>query len=181
MILEEANAIGTTYLRTAVLPPVQRKNLEDLLRHYVDNRIDLYEAGENRAALDDLNAKGAGLQTQMWREATAAAAEAPNPISAIFLASLNQTIDFDAARRNAMRDNVPGAVWLLVFIVGACGCYITAYGAGASGKRNHFANILLPLLLAVVTTLVADLDRPRGGLIQIKLDPMRELKASMTP
>jgi len=73
---------------------------------------------------------------------------------------------------------VPGAVWLLVLGVAACACCASGYGAGASGTRGSFSNIALPLLIAVVITLIADLDRPRGGLILISQQPMLDLKDS---
>ncbi len=75
--------------------------------------------------------------------------------------------------------HVPGAVWILVLMVAGCGCCISGYHAGATGVRTAFNNVVLPLLIAVVITLIADLDRPRRGLIGISQQPLVDLKQSI--
>ena len=179
LVLQEANAIGTTYLRAALLPPAHRGAVEDLLRRYVGVRIDFYGSGTDASKRDEAERTTARLQRELWAHAVAAAQEAPTPITATFINALNDTIDLDAARLNALRTRVPGAVWLLVLVVAAAGCYASGYGAGATGARSAFANLLLPVLVTVVVTLISDLDRPRQGLISISQQPLRDLQSSL--
>jgi len=80
---------------------------------------------------------------------------------------------------NALQTHVPGAVWLLLLSVAACGCCASGYGAGATGAHGAFTNRVLPLLIAVAITIIADLDRPRGGMIGIDQQPMLDLKRSL--
>ncbi|EEF57556.1 DUF4239 domain-containing protein [Pedosphaera parvula] len=181
LVLQEANSIGTTYLRAAVLPDAHKTGVEDLLRRYVDVRLDFFRAGEDQGKLAAAERATAQIQRELWAHAVSAGKEAPTPITAIFFNALNDTIDLDATRMNARRTRVPGAVWLLVLAVAACGCCASGYGAGASGERGAFANVVLPLLIAVVITLIADLDRPRGGMIVISQQPMLDLKQSLQP
>ncbi len=63
----------------------------------------------------------------------------------------------------------------------ACGCCVGGYGAGATGARSAFTVTVLPLLIAVAITLIADLDRPRGGLIGISQQPLLDFKQSLQP
>jgi len=179
LVVQEANAIGTTYLRAALLPDSQRKQVEDSLRRYVEVRIAFYEAGEDDQRLAVAEQESAVLQKEVWNTAVAAGKEAPSPLTATFITSLNETIDLDATRVNALRSQVPGAVWLLVMAVATCGCCASGYAAGSSGVRNGFANLVLPILVAIVITLIADLDRPRGGLIGIKQQPLLDLRETI--
>ena len=181
LVLDEANAIGTTYLRAALLAPPHQDAIEKLLRRYVEVRLDFYAAGDDKARQSAAEMEAAKLQRELWDRAVVAGKETPSPLTASFITSLNDTIDLDAKRLNALRAHVPGAVWLLVMAVAACGCYASGYGAGSSGARGSFSNYVLPLLIAVAITLIADLDRPRGGLIGISQQPMLDLKQSLQP
>jgi hypothetical protein len=181
LVLHEANAIGTTYLRASLLGDDQQGEVERLLRDYVAARLDFYNAGADQgkqAAAEDTTAK---IQRELWSHAVAAATEAPTPVTATFITSLNETIDLDASRLFALRTHVPSAVWLLLFIVAAFGCYTCGYAAGASGARSQFPSLVVPLLIAVVIALIADLDRPRGGLIGISQQPLVNLQETLTP
>ena len=181
LVLSEANSIGTTYLRAALLPETHQSHVENLLRQYVDVRLEFYDAGADKAKQAAAELAAVSLQHELWSHAVAAGKEAPSPLVTSFISALNETIDLDATRLNALRTHVPGAVWLLVLAVAASGCCASGYSAGATGARSAFTNIALPLLIAVAITLIADLDRPRGGLIGINQQPMLDLKQSLLP
>ncbi len=179
LVLQEANAIGTTYLRASFLPETNMKAVQDLLRHYVDARLNFYGAGSDSGKIAAAEDEAARLQRELWAQTVAAAKEAPSPMTATFINALNETIDLDATRLNALRSRVPGAVWLLLVIVAGAGCFASGYGAGASGERTGFSAVLVPLLIAVVITIIADFDRPRQGLIGISQQPLLDLKESL--
>ena len=179
LVLQEANAIGTTYLRAAFLPETRETSVENLLRRYVDARLAFHAAGEDEAKISAAEQQAAGIQRELWAHATAAAKENPTPITATFVSALNETIDLDATRLNALHSRVPDAVRLLVLVVAICGCVVSGSAAGASGKRNGFTDFLLPMLIAVVITLISDIDRPSSGLIRINQQPLLNLKQSL--
>ena len=180
LVLQEANSIGTTYLRASLLPEVQKRAVEKLLARYVDVRLDFFKAGNDAAKILAAENEVASLQRSLWANAVAASKEAPNPITVSFITSLNETIDLDASRMNAHRSRVPAAVWLLVLVVAGAGCFASGYSAGACGVRTGFSNVMLPLLIAVVITIISDFDRPRQGLISVSQQPLVDLKASLT-
>jgi len=181
LVVQEANAIGTTYLRASLLPEPHKQEVENLLRRYVDLRLDFYNAGEDKVKLAAAEQAATQIHRKLWTQAVAAGQSIPSPIVATFITSLNETIDLDATRQNALHARVPVAVWLLVLAVAICGCFVTGLGAGASNERSAFANGLLPLLITVAVMLIADLDRPRGGLIRIDQGPLLNLKQSLQP
>ena len=179
LVLREANAIGTTYLRASLLPEAQAKAIEDLLRRYIDARLSFFSAGNDSTKLAVAEDETTKLQRELWAQTVAAGKEAPTPITATFINTLNETIDLDATRLHALRSRVPGAVWLLLLIVAGAGCYASGYGAGASGERTGFSAAMLPLLIAVVITIIADFDRPNHGLINVSQQPLLDLKQSL--
>lgn len=181
LVIQEANAIGTTYLRASLLPEAHKHDVEDLLRRYVDVRLDFYYAGEDKAKINVAEQAAALIHRELWAHAVAAGQATPTPIIASFVSTLNETIDLDATQLYALRARVPAAVWLLVLVVAFCGCFVTGLGSGASSERSAFANVLLPLLITVAIMLIADLDRPRGGLIRIDQQPLINLKQSLQP
>jgi hypothetical protein len=179
LVLKEANAIGTTYLRASFLLEPHAKAVEELLRRYTDARLNFYSAGNDSTKIAAAEEEAAKLQRELWTETVAAGKEAPTPITATFINALNETIDLDATRLHALRSRVPVAVWLLLLIVAGAGCFASGYGAGATGERTGFSDAMLPLLIAVVITLIADFDRPRHGLIGISQQPLLDLKQSL--
>ncbi|MGE5209327.1 MAG: hypothetical protein ACM3KL_08360 [Alphaproteobacteria bacterium] len=179
LVLEEANAIGTTYLRASFLPEARKNAVQDLLRRYIDVRIPLYDRETSPAKLKALEEQSGKLQRELWEHLVVAARESPSPVTATFITSLNETIDLDASRLHALRSHVPGPAWLLVLFVSGVGCYVTGYAAGTAKARSGFATVLLPLLVAIVVTLISDLDAPRQGLIGITKQPLLDLKQSL--
>lgn len=179
LILQEANSIGTTFLRASLLPETYRSSVQDLLRRYVDVRLEFFKVGADVAKQNDAELHAAEIQRELWAHTVQAARESPTPIVATFINSLNETIDLDATRLNALRTRVPAPVWLLVLGVAIGGCCATGYAAGSSGARSSFSDVVLPLLIAVVITLIADIGRPRSGLIRINQQPMLDLKTNL--
>jgi len=179
LVLQEANSIGTTFLRASLLPAEHKIQVENLLRRYVDTRLDFFAAGRDDSHVLKAESESARLQRELWSHAVVATREVPTAITATFITSLNETIDLDESRLTAFRSRVPAAVWPLLLVVAGVGCYATGYGAGASGARTVFSNLMLPLLLAFVVTIIADFDHPRHGLISISQQPMLDLKSNL--
>lgn len=180
LVVREATAINGAYLRAAFLAPERQRKVEDLLRGYVDVRLDFLSAADS-AAIADVEQRSAKVQGELWNHAVALSHEPPNAYAPLFVNALSEMINVDAAQLAAFRSHIPGAVWLLLLSVALCGCYISGYAAGTTGIRTSLPNFVLPLLLGIVITLVAALHRPRGGLIQISPQPLLELKTAIQP
>jgi hypothetical protein len=114
-----------------------------------------------------------------WDHAVAAARESPTPIVATFVNTLNDTIDVEAERLAAGRNRVPGTVWLLLLTVASLGCITGSYAAGAEGERSAFSSLVLPLLVAVVITLIFDIADPSRGFIRITQQPLIDLQQAI--
>jgi hypothetical protein len=181
LVVLEANNVGTTYLRASLLPDAHQEPVKDLLRRYVDVRLKYQALADDPAKLAEGLRLSADIQAELWKHATEAAGEAPNPITATFINTLNDTIDSDSQRRAAGRAVIPGGVWLLLIMVAAFSCITTGYGVGAEGARATLGSVFLPLLITVVIVLVFDLSHPREGLIGISQQPLIDLQQSIRP
>jgi hypothetical protein len=179
LVLQEANAVHTTYLRASLLPEAHQAPVKDLLRRYVDGRVKYQPLADDPAKLAEGRRLSGDIQTELWKHASEAAKEAPNDITVSFIDSLNETIDTDADRIAAGRAHIPSGVWLLLLVVAASGSFISGYGAGADGVRTILVNVFLPLLITVVIVLIFDLSHPRQGLIGISQQPLIDLQKSI--
>ena len=181
LVLQEANAVGTTWLRAGLLPEAHRAPVKELLRRYVEVRLKYEALSRDRAKLAEGLRLSAELQNEVWRHAEAAATESPSPVTVAFITSLNEVIDTDAERVAAGRNQIPTGVWVLVVLVAGFGCFTGSYGSGAQGVRSVFTNLFLPTLIAIVIVLIFDLTHSRQGVIRISQQPLIDLLNSIQP
>ena len=173
-VLEEANAIGTTYLRTQMVDAPYRAQISQLLSDYADNRIALSaeKAGPRAEALMSRNDR---LVTQIW---TATVAAWPTmkglDFSSAYLDSMNQMIDMDATRRAARRAHVPAEVFLLLFVYQFVAAGVLGYVL--VGTRGRQSGAFLFVLFGLSLLLVIDLDRPVDGGVTVSQQPMLDVR-----
>jgi hypothetical protein len=140
LVVDGANAIGTTWLRAGLLPAPMDAAARPLLERYVTARLAFFQASNDPAAIAKAEALAAHLQTNLWTIATKAAAAAPNTITASFIRALNGMIDLEAERDAARRDRLPLAKSGGLFLVTLVASFFT--GAALRGQRW----LVLPVL-----------------------------------
>ena len=186
LVIEEANAIGTTYLRAQWLPEPQRTEISKLLREYVDLRLPFdvqtlnYEAFiQKNVALSDK------LQAQLWLHAVEIAKNSPSPIAVLFIGTLNETIDLQTKRLAAFNNHVPGLILLLLYLFAAFSILVTAYVSAFRSHHGLFAVFTMVGLLTFFLFVSVDLDRPRQGLITVSQESLigvqKKLHADLAP
>ena len=180
LVLEEANAIGTTALRAAHLPPPHDEQARLLLHQYVSARLEFYASGLDVERLARAQDSAAELQKKLWALTVTLAQEQPRSVPVgLFIETLNDLID-DSEKRTAALDNrVPGAVIVLLFAVAGVAMSLIAYHCGLAGHRRLGLNALFALLIAVVITIILDIDRPRSGLVHVSQGSMERLRDSL--
>jgi hypothetical protein len=176
-ILDEANAIGTTWLRARLLPEPQRSEVNRLLQEYVDVRIHGTEEGKTEQALQ----RSEELHSLLWAQAAAAAEQDTGSIvTGIFIQSLNETIDLHATRvLVGIRSRIPLVIWIGLFGLAMLGMAAVGYQAALSASLRSPAMIGLVLSFAVVLHLIADLDRGQEGLLRVSQQALIDLQRSM--
>lgn len=168
-VVNEANAIGTNYLRVDILPPEVRANTRDLMREYIDTRINAAAVSLDRT--DDrqrLQATTQRLQGQLWDLAVQAAEVTDRPATVnLYLQSLNEMIDSNASRDAALDRHVPELVLFLLYATFILTGSMLGYAAGVSSSRVSKGSYILVTLIVVLVFIIIDLDRPRRGLIEV--------------
>jgi hypothetical protein len=176
LVVEEANAIGTIWLRSSMIPEPYRDAVPKLLRAYVDARLDFYSAGLDQKRLLAAVDRTAQLQRSLWSEALGAARDQPTPITALFVQALNEVIDLDTSRVEALENRIPLTVWMLLIAVSILASLVTG---NVYPHRASPMVLLVPIVLAGVMALIADLDSSRGGLILVSQQSMVRLQNAM--
>ena len=169
-ILDEANAIGTTYLRAGLLPEPTRTELRRSLREYVEARLQATQQGK----LDQAMSRSVELHEQMWSQATDVAQRDPHSIiTGLCIQSLNELIDLHATRVMAgLRSRIPGVIWGALFFVSTITMATMGYHEGLAGNRRSLASLALVVTFSAVLMLTVDLDRPQEGFIQVSQQSM---------
>ena len=177
--VDDANAIGTTYLRAQTLAePVRTRSLE-LLRQYTDEAIRISHEVPGGAEMRRTSAAQAVLQRRLWSLAGQALDNAPVASAPrLYVDSLNTMIDQQTVRISALNNRVPGTVLLLEVVaaavaLGLLALYLSLLGRGP--VTVLFAAALVTMLLFVTF----DLDRPTRGLVTVPDTPLASLKESM--
>ncbi|GGD01475.1 bestrophin-like domain [Undibacterium terreum] len=179
VILKEANAIGTVYLRTELLADNARGQTKKLLRQYVDARLEGYRAGIDGAKAKLAASQTEALQQQIWHIASTEMQQEKSISNSLFVTALNDMIDISSEQIEAGENHVPELViWLLLISALLTGA-MSGYACGAIGHRNLFATCSFALLVALVIFSILDLDRPQRGLIQVNKHPLQSLQQSL--
>jgi hypothetical protein len=170
-VLNEANAIGTTYLRTDMLPEPLGEEARSLLREYTAIRA----GGVAFILSQDGMTRSAAVQEELWAIAVDAGNRSSSFTTGLFIQSLNEMIDLDAIRITAHRNRIPDGIWLMfglvtVFSMGAMG-----FQFGLTGARSWAVIIMLVVVFTTVITMIADLDRSQGGLLRVSQQPLLDL------
>jgi len=180
VLLDEANAIGTTFLRAQLLPEPQRQGIAEQLRRYVQVRLMLYEAGTDAKKLEAAVDATTRLQQQLWSTAAALGEKEPRAVTiGLFLQSLNEVIDLHAKRLTALENHVPEIILILLYFVALVATGLIGYGCGLGEVRNFLVTVAASILIAAVIIVIIDLDRPRRGLIRVSQQRMVELRDTL--
>jgi hypothetical protein len=179
LVVEEANAIDAAHLRADLLPEPARGAFKALLRRYVDVRVAFYNAGGSTSKQKTTEAEGERIHAQLWPLAIAEARREPTPTIALLIQVLNKLIDLHESRVAALGNHVPAIVFWMVILVAVLSAAITGYSAGFSSRHYRLPAALTLVLIAAVTLVIIDLDRPRRGLIHSGQVAMIELQQRM--
>ena len=175
LVLDEANAIGTAYLRATAVPGGEE--VGELLRRYVDVRL---EGAASRNPEDFRRAVGESerLHDAMWSRVAALARANPDPLRTLLLVAVNEVIDLHEKRLTAMRNHVPTIILVLLLVVSVLTMASLGHAAGASGGRGGMLSTALTfaMLVTVVIMVVVDLDRPERGLIRVSQQSLQTLR-----
>ena len=174
---EEANAIGTEYLRADLLPQAERAKVRELLLSYVEQRI-LFYTTRDEQQLDEINARTAKLQGALWSAVQAPATTQPTPVMALVVAGMNDVLNSQGYTQAAWLNRIPVGAWSLMAAIAVCATMLVGVGA-RDGKAGRGFLVVLPLVLSIAFFLIADIDSPRRGIIHVVPQNLHALAKSL--
>lgn len=178
LVLDEANAIGTTYLRAGLVSEPERTEIRRLLREYVDVRLEAVRPGMLVPGLK----RSEELQGLLWTQATIVAEKSPTPITGLFVQALNEVIDLHAKRVTmGIRNRIPLTIWGALYVTALLAMAGVGYHAGLTGTTRPVATLALVVTFSGILWLIADLDRPQEGLLTVSQQAMVDLQKSIAP
>jgi hypothetical protein len=169
----EANAIGTEFVRADLLPAGDAAKLRTLLRDYLDQRVLFYRAHYEQE-FRQVNARTTELQTELWSAVRAPAAAQPTPIVALAVSGMNDVLNSQGYAQAAWWNRIPTAAWGLMTAIAICCNVLVGYGS-----RSAKLLLVLPLIVSIAFTLIADIDAPRHGIIRVKAQNLLSLAESL--
>lgn len=172
---QEANAIGTEYIRVDALPPADAAKIRSLLKEYLDNRIQYYVA-RDQDSLVKINAATLQLQNLLWTAVIAPAKTQPTPLTALAVSGMNDVLNAQGYAQAAWWNRIPAAAWILLVTISVFCNLLIGYGVRL---KSELLFVILPVVLSVSLFLIADIDSPRRGVIHIRAQNLESLAESL--
>lgn len=178
LVVSEANAIGTTYLRAGYLDEPHRQEVQDLLRAYANLRV----AAVGLSDLTEVAAKSEEIHTALWGHAeTLARAQPESEMIGLFIVSLNDLIDLHTIRATAVTTQLPSSLLVLLYVVTFLAMVLVGMQSSFGSRQNVLALVLLALVFAAVMLLVVDLNRSQEGVLNVSQQAMIDLQRQLQP
>ena len=183
-VIDEANAIGTAFLRAGMAPESVRTELRTLLLDYARTRVVTVENAGSMDRFRKTHARTLQIQSKIWPATERMVKAMPaGPVEVSIVQSINQVLDIHTKRLAVSFDRLPGIVLLMLVFIAGASLAITGYNAGLSGRRDRWRLTSLTLVLAVVMLVIIDFDRPIRGFVQVSQQSLgnviRDMEATL--
>lgn len=168
LVVEEANDIGTAWLRVDLLPPDSQPPMRDLFRRYLDSRIELYRKLPDLDAAKAELARSQALQTDIWKLAVPSSQTSASPSATmLLLPALNAMFDITTTRTEATRLHPPTVIMAMLGVLALACSLFAGYDMATRHRWNLLHSVAFALVLSVTVYVIIDLEYPRIGLIKM--------------
>jgi hypothetical protein len=175
-VVEEANAIGTAFLKADLLPEPGRSAIRERLFEYARTRVVTRELIEDPSARQEFIARTMEAQAQLWPATKGALhGRALGPYEAAMAQAVTDVLDAHTQRFTAALDHMPEVVSLLLLLIAALSLAVAAHNAGLTGRMNRWRMGGFTLILAALMLVILDFDRPQVGFIMLDETPLSAL------
>jgi len=168
LIIDEANAIGTAYLRVDLLPEVAQPDIRRDFRDYLESRIELYNNLYDKKIATDIEGRSTSLQMKIWKESVAASSKSENiSASILLLPALNSMFDICSTRTAVRQVHQPKIIFIVMILQALVCSIIAGYGMAIKKSRSWIHLIGFTLVLLITLIVILDMEYPRIGFIRI--------------
>ena len=176
LVTDEANAIETVAQRAQMLPEPYRDRIIQSLGEYVDARLEFAGADLDGPAMVAAIDQAKHLQNEMWQQTVMVVQQNLNQVTPIFAQSVGELADLIEQRRAAAEKHIPTTIWLVFVLISVLTCFVVGYSMQC---RVLLGMLVLPLTVAIVLSLVSELDNPRAGLVRVNQQSMQRLRQNL--
>jgi hypothetical protein len=171
-LVNEANAIRMTYLLSSMAPEAQRSELRTVLREYVDERLRWASGGQ-----DEPGKSAKDLLDRLWTAAAAVGVQGPGEVD-VFLGYVGRVIELQQERVMVREQSrIPDAYWAVLYVVAVLALTAVGYHGGVAGTSRSPVLLTVAIAFSAVIMVIADLDQPGKGFINVSQEPMVALRA----
>lgn len=168
LVGEEANHIGTAWLRLELLPSSAQPPLRELFRQYLDSRLETYRKLPDVAAAKAELARSEKLQNEIWAQAVSATRDSGSPQATMLLLSgLNAMIDITTTRTVATQIHPPPTIFGMLAALALAGALLAGHAMAGAKKRSWLHIICFAAIMALTVYVIVDIEYPRLGLIRV--------------
>jgi hypothetical protein len=182
LLLEEANAIGTAYLRAQLVAHPHGDAVQALLRKYVDARLEAVAAIQSKddKRLTQVLADADVTHAQFWLQIVELSKQHPDSVMVWFLASaVNDVIDLHTKRVVVgLHNRIPHSIWMTIYFIAIMAMALTGYEIGLAYRRGALATLAMVMTFSAVMVLIVDLDRPAQSMFSVDQQAMAALQKS---
>ena len=183
LVLDDANAIRTTWRRADLLPDPDRAETKQLLRKYIDLRVGFAQEGNLEPAhVKKVRGEVVQIQDRLWEIAVVNARKDMNSdIGALYVESLNEMNSINQTRIVlALQQRVPTEIWLVLYCITIFGIMGVGYQTGIAESKRSMARVILAVCFALVFAVTASLDRPDSGILKVPQQPLIDVQNEMS-
>ncbi|MGD9375355.1 MAG: DUF4239 domain-containing protein [Anaerolineae bacterium] len=178
MVVTEANAVGTAYLRAGFLDEADRDLTRDLLREYVEIRL---AAATDESLLHSTITRSEEIHNELWSIVEERVRQGQeSEVMALFIESINEVIDVHSLRLAAVDLRLPELLWLVLYAATMLSFLLVGVSNSADGKRDPLAILLFALAYVSVLMIIVDLDRAQQGILTVSQTALSDLLRQMT-
>jgi hypothetical protein len=178
MVVTEANAVGTAYLRAGFLDEADRDLTRDLLREYVEIRL---AAATDESLLQSTITRSEEIHNELWSIVEERVRQGQeSEVMALFIESINEVIDVHSLRLAAVDLRLPELLWLVLYAATMLSFLLVGVSNSADGKRDPLAILLFALAYVSVLMIIVDLDRAQQGILTVSQTALSDLLRQMT-
>lgn len=168
LIVREANAIGTAYLRIDILPQPVQADMRALFHAYLEARLRVFDDVDSGRDFEPAMTAASQLQRQIWTMTIGARTmETTEGTDQLFIPAINDMIDVTTARAVALRTQTPGLILALLLGMALLTSLIAGYNMAKAGRRSPLHGLLYVVAVTLTIYVILDLDNPRRGLIRL--------------
>ncbi len=179
LVVEEANAVGTAYLRADFLSEPDQTSTQDLLREYVEIRL---AAAADPSQFGAVVTRSEEIHSELWSIVVDTVSQGnESDIMALFVEAINDVIDIHTLRLAALDLRLPRVLGIVLFASTLLSFLLIGVANSLDGKRDVAAIILFALAFVAVLTIIVDIDRPQQGLFTVSQTALSDLLQTMTP